>query len=91
MNAKKAYGDGVYIAKRGKYEAIRIGMFPTYNSAKDYMNINKNIPKTSVIIDGCTNDKNLTTIGINNKSNTQSVIEPTIQEKTKLTYEETIF
>lgn len=65
-------------------------MFSSHNEAKNYLKNKKNLFKSSLIIDDCTNDEKLPIIGINNKLNTQSVIEPTIQEKIKLTYEETI-
>lgn len=80
-DAKRIYKDGVYVAKRGKYEALRIGMFSNHQNAKDYISKNSSIFKNAIIIDDCTNDNNLPLIGSNHTKEYSTeeirVIKPT--------------
>ena len=80
-NAQKTYGEGVYKAKRGKFEAIRIGMFSSHNSAKEYVALKKPLLKNSIIIDDCTNDSNLGLIGENNTKLTEVIDTIEVENK----------
>lgn len=62
-NAKANYGEGVYIAKRGKFEAIRVGMFSSYKDAQAHIKNNKKLFSSSIIIDDCVNDSNMPIVG----------------------------
>lgn len=64
-NAKKTYKDGLYFAKRGKYTALRIGMFNNFVDAKKYLVDNKKLFSNAVIIKDCNNDFNLPILNIN--------------------------
>lgn len=66
-NFKKVYGEIVFVAKRGKYDALRVGMFSNRLDANSYMTKNKTLFKNAIIIDGCTNESNLPLI--NKKEN----------------------
>lgn len=93
-NAKNIYTEGMFVAKRGKYEALRVGMFDSFSDAKAYMEKNKTIFKNSVIIDGCSNDENLPLLTLKKSlqkiDSEPSIIKPDKNVVTEETIEENL-